>query len=312
MNPHALFFRSSRNVRYCPVCTSFFLAILALVFGWPHPVSAQTLGDMLESTAGNLSPLATLFDALAYIAGGVLIGQGLLQLKNHFENPGNNPVAQSMAKMAGGSALMALPFVASTLVATLHLGAGDSTIDGVSSTGGPGLDGMVANFVSNIEGPLIDLLSITAILMGIFLIIRGLIKGAKYGTDPRSSSVPNIATHLVIGSILIVAGQSLSTMVATLFGDSTLGDSSTVLAWAQSLDTSGTFGTAVTAALTFFQLIGMIAFVRGWYIVKNAVEGTGQATVAQGFTHIIGGVLAINIYSFLEIMDQTFGTNFLT
>jgi hypothetical protein len=56
----------------------------------------------------------------------------------------------------------------------------------------------------------------------------------------------------------------------------------------------------------------MIAFVRGWLIIKNAVEGAGQATVAQGFTHIVGGVLAINIYSFLEIMDQTFGTNFLT
>ncbi len=48
-----------------------------------------------------------------------------------------------------------------------------------------------------------------------------------------------------------------------------------------------------------------------WALVKNAIEGAGQATVVQGFTHIVGGVLAINIYTFLEIIDQTFGTNFL-
>jgi hypothetical protein len=55
----------------------------------------------------------------------------------------------------------------------------------------------------------------------------------------------------------------------------------------------------------------MIAFVRGWLILKRASEGSGQATMAQGFTHLFGGVLAMNIFGFLEIMDSTFGTNFL-
>ncbi len=288
------------------------LAVLTIAMGWPQDAYAQTLGDMFENTFDNLTPLVILMDALAYIAGGIIIGQGILHLKGHFDNAGNHPVAQGIARLAAGACLMALPTAAQTLVTTLHLGSSESFIGTADGIDGVGLDAMVANFVSNVEGPLVDLLSVTAVLMGIFMLIRGFMKGAKYGTDPRSNSVPNIATHLIIGSILVVAGQSLSTVMASVFGDGLVESSSNILAWAESIDTTGSFGTAVTAALTFFQLIGLIAFIRGWYIVKNAVEGAGQATMAQGFTHIIGGVLAINIYAFLEIMDQTFGTGFLS
>jgi hypothetical protein len=72
------------------------------------------------------------------------------------------------------------------------------------------------------------------------------------------------------------------------------------------------FSNAIEAALTFFQLIGMIAFVRGWMIMKSASEGTGNATMAQGITHIIGGVCALNIFQFLHVFDYTFGTNLLS
>ena len=116
----------------------------------------------------------------------------------------------------------------------------------------------------------------------------------------------------------MVAGQSAGNVLFTLFGVGTSDvidyatNESRVMSWnAVSVFGSTPFATAIAAALTFFQLIGILAFVRGLYIVKNAVEGTGQATMAQGFTHIIGGVLAINIYTFLEVMDSTFGTGFL-
>jgi len=158
--------------------------------------------------------------------------------------------------------------------------------------------------------------------MGVLFIIRGLLKGAKYGSDPRASSTPHILAYLIIGAILIVAGQGAGSLTLSMFGmgtsdaiDCADGVSCTtnvgrVLGWNASLG-NVKFATAVAAALTFFQLIGILAFIRGLYIVKNAVEGTGQATVVQGFTHIVGGVLAINIYTILEVIDQTFGTNLL-
>ena len=54
-------------------------------------VCRQTLGDMMCSVFENLGPLITLMDGLAYVAGGVLMGQGVLHIKSHTENPDKQP-----------------------------------------------------------------------------------------------------------------------------------------------------------------------------------------------------------------------------
>jgi hypothetical protein len=93
----------------------------------------------------------------------------------------------------------------------------------------------------------------------------------------------------------------------------TVSDDTSVLKWTLNGQAMGAqFQTAVNAALSFVQIIGFIAFVRGWMIMKKVVEGGGNVSMAQGMTHIIGGVLAVNIAPFLKIMDTTFGTNLLT
>jgi len=104
-------------------------------------------------------------------------------------------------------------------------------------------------------------------------------------------------------------------VTASVFGGSV--SDAAVLNWGSTVTSglggaSAQFQTAVNAALSFFQIIGFIAFVRGWMVLKKVVEGGGNVTMAQGITHIVGGVLAINIAPFLKIMDTTFGTNLLS
>jgi hypothetical protein len=167
--------------------------------------------------------------------------------------------------------------------------------------------------VYNIKSPMIFMLSVLSILIGIFMVIRGLLKASKFGQDAKSS-VPSIISNLVIGTVLYTVGTSLNEIMASVFGDSSIwGPGVVVSAIAYDFGANTQpFQSAVYAALTFFQLVGFIAFIRGWMIIRDAVEGAhGQKTVAQGLTHIIGGVLAVNIYRFLDVMDNTFGTGFL-
>jgi len=220
---------------------------------------------------------------------------------------------------------MTLPFIAQSLINTLLVpqgaGGGGVCVPGggpVQIGPGIGLDVLVTDLVDNISMPFISLISITAYIMCILFILRGLLRGAKYGSDPRASSTPHIMAYLIIGALLIVAGETAGDVIFSLFGNPVSDainyqiNTARVMGWRSVADLGDVnFATVIAAALTFFQLIGILAFVRGLYIVKNAVEGAGQATMAQGFTHIIGGVLAINIYSILEIFDQTFGTNLL-
>jgi intracellular multiplication protein IcmC len=65
---------------------------------------------------------------------------------------------------------------------------------------------------------------------------------------------------------------------------------------------------AITGLISF---IGLLSFVRGWLIlVKHTEQPGGQATLGKALTHIIGGLLAINILGVADIIWNTFGFKF--
>ena len=305
-------------------------AALALILV-PAVAEAQTLGSMMCSISANIGPLEPLMDGIAYIAGAILIGSGLFQIVKH--NDGRfhheHPLHRPIAHMIGGAALLALPSFLGWAIASLFgyslnadFSNGLSGCDPNPAHIDPdhglmtnvGLDGLMMNLVNNIKSPMVFMLSCLSILIGVFLVIRGLVKGAKFGTDPRVHSVPNILANIIIGTIVYTIGMSMNTVMATVFGSDTITGPGTVLNTIAYDFGDGTvpFQQAVYAALSFFQMIGMIAFIRGWLILKDAVEGQGQKTISQGLTHILGGVLSVNIYGFLQVLDTTFGTGFLS
>lgn len=300
-----------------------FLSAFAILFFEPHLAFATgttTLGQVLCSVVNNMGPLINFFDMLAYTAGVFVCATGIHSLARHAEAPGQTPLPQGIYRLVGGACLLSLPSVASMVIETLFTDPGSNGLTACT----PGkvdplaasatLDVIMTNFVSNIQGPLINLLSVICEVLGVYLIYQGLLKSSRYGTDPRANSPTTIISSLTFGAIFMVIGQSLDTIMLSVFGDSSIHTFSS-LKWTSLSSMGGDttqFQNAIKAALTFFQLVGFISFVRGFNVLRNAVEGKGQATVGQGLTHIIGGVLAINIYYFMQIMDQTFGTNFVT
>lgn len=295
-----------------------FVAIAALFLS--QPAFALTLGEVMCNSTHNFTPVTKIITGLAYIAGAIAIGRGLLMLATITESREtklHNPIMH----LVGGAAMLAFPATMNLILHSIFNisgGGGISACTGdlpSSASSGIGLDGLMINLIGNIKDPMTFMLSAIAIVIGAFLVLRGLMKASKYGLDPKSNSVANILANLVIGAVLFAVGTSLGVLLNTMFGDSNI-QSYNILSWSNLLSTTGVdttqFQVAIYAALTFFQLIGFIAFIRGFLILKNAIEGSGQATMAQGLTHILGGVCAINIYYFLQVMDNTFGTGFLS
>lgn len=277
------------------------------------------MGDMFCNMQFELGGAEDLLSAVAYISGIAFLGQGVQMLIRYHDNPQSTPLHHPLTRIGGGSALIAAPSVATAIVDSLFAvnGGGGLLVcvpgQPTPTQNGTGLDTLVTNLILNIKDPLTFFISVIAILIGTYMIVHGLIKASKYGIDPREHSVGKIVANLLVGAILLVVGQSSDTLMNTLFGFGGPVDSSVVTQWAivQQLNAGTQFVTAIQAAILFFELIGMIAFVRGWMIIKKAAEGSGQATMAQGITHVFGGVLAMNLFGFLEVMDATFGTNFL-
>ena len=101
--------------------------------------------------------------------------------------------------------------------------------------------------------------------------LRGLLKLSKFGVDPNAYSLPKILANMVVGGIIFTIGSSASIMMNTVFGTASITASSDVMGWAILSSTTTANKQAVAAALMFVQIIGMISFLRGWYIVKGSV-----------------------------------------
>ncbi|MGE3622733.1 MAG: hypothetical protein AB7H77_02500 [Bdellovibrionales bacterium] len=80
------------------------------------------LGEAATNITGFLGPVAPLISGLFWLGGAVLMGAGALKLKEHAENPGNNPLRQGISRIAVGAALLTIPFFAQFAVNTLSAG----------------------------------------------------------------------------------------------------------------------------------------------------------------------------------------------
>ena len=278
----------------------------------------DNLGEMFCSAFENTLPFGDLFVWVAYVCGAMAAMRGIYFLRAHSEDPRSVRLAVPLCYLGGAACLLSIPaFIAAIEETLYHLegneGMGECAAGAVSEA--EGLDEMLTSFIDNIKEPLLSLIAITAGLCGLYMIINGVLKASRHGTDPKAYSIQNILVSLGFGCILFTVGTSLQQMLASLFGEDEITES-TAISWATlgamiGEDVSQQFIDSVNAALTFVQLIGAISFVRGWLIMKKVMEGGGNVTLAQGLTHIIGGCLALNIYAFLLLMDATFGLNLL-
>lgn len=310
-----------------PVRAGHMLAfVLLLVAAAPGAMAAApaasdvTLGTVICNAGGNLPALITFITVIAYIIAAYFAVQMLATLVRHYSGANDAPMTKVVALGLVSGALAALPAlvvaIQNTMFGSVTGGNNQScAAGGVTAAKDIPLDKMMNNFVANIYDPMFLLLSIIAFTIGIFLIVKGMLKAAKTGTDPRVSAPHVIAAYLIVGGILASTAPMLDTMLQSLFASSAIDPVKNFdLKWAAAAAGTGSMDAANNAAravLGFVQIIGGIAFIRGFLVMKNAVEGSGQATVAAGLTHIIGGTMAINIVAMLKVIDKTFGTGLL-
>lgn len=288
-----------------------------------YAADASTLGAIVCNIKTNLVPYGDFIAAVAYAAGVMLIAQGAIKLKQNSENPNQAPATHAIMHLFAGAALLALPSIAvliqnsmvGTVSASGSIGCTPGAVKQITKDAGGGAD-LFKNLFLNISAPLQSLMSAMCLVIGAFLVTKGLMRAAKYGTDPRAASIQVILANLLVGAVLLSAGQLMDIVMQTVFGVTTSGITTfpginwSTISKAPSIGIDKA-NEVIKAVLVFVQVLGIIGFVRGWLIIKSAAEGTGQATIAQGVSFIIGGVMAVNIGGMAVILNKTFGLNIL-
>ena len=76
------------------------------------------------------------------------------------------------------------------------------------------------------------------------------------------------------------------------------------------MSSSAAFGGAMSGVLGFIQIIGYIAFGRGWLLINQYTSRPqGGDGLGRGITHLLGGVMAINVKVTVMMLVSTFAPN---
>jgi intracellular multiplication protein IcmC len=141
-------------------------------------------------------------------------------------------------------------------------------------------------------------------VIGFAFAMRGVYYLKQYG-EMRTMMASNTSLKtpiifFIVSGILIYMPSGFRVISRTVFGYSS------PLVYS---DVTAGMNPVVLGAITgLVSIIGLIAFIRGWLIMaKNAEHHGGPEGLGKALTHIVGGLLAMNILGVADIIWNTFG-----
>ncbi len=167
----------------------------------------------------------------------------------------------------------------------------------------PSLQALLYNF--SVSYPWLErLLFATSYMLGLGMLFRATYQLKIYG-ELRTM----MASHTNIGHqvALIVAGVCLTYLPSAIytFTYQLFGYTNPL----QYMGSSTQWHNSLTIVGLFVQFVGLLAFIRGWMILSNLGKQGGQPAFGKGMTHVIGGILAMNIWGTVRLFSSAFGWN---
>ena len=146
--------------------------------------------------------------------------------------------------------------------------------------------------------PFYPLVRVTSVLTG-FLIMGMALAGMRRAPEERRSALPHLAA-LIIGALLASFTTVVDALTMSVFATSAPHDMSSV-----SVGSAGGLEPMVRLAVTIVMLVGAYQVVKGFIMLKEAAFGARNFWSAT--THILGGVLCLNIRTFMLVLGSTVG-----
>lgn len=180
----------------------------------------------------------------------------------------------------------------------------------------------ILNNVSRIIVPLTTMVLIISYMSGVWMMINALTKLKKFGNMSMQAQPGELGGPLIklaVGAVLIYLPSSTDALTASLFGtaDSIFGSSgginyrnvgygSELLGYLPTDSFGQQWASMANTLVLYIQFVGFLSFVKGWFILsKSAGQSGQQGSAGKSFTHILGGIMAINFISMARIINNT-------
>jgi intracellular multiplication protein IcmC len=169
----------------------------------------------------------------------------------------------------------------------------------------------ILNNLANSLAPIERLITGGAYVMGCAFLFKAIYSLKVYGEArtmmSNNASIKEPVVYLMIGVILIYFPTSFEIFMQSSFGYQNVLQYAPVSSNNQALDTLFGNGSVVGRPLSMLiQVIGLVAFVRGWVLVaRSASQGQPPGGTGKGLIHVFGGILAINIVGTINMINNT-------
>lgn len=175
-----------------------------------------------------------------------------------------------------------------------------------------------ANILNNVANsmPAVEkLVTGSAYLIGLLFVFKAIATLKSYGETKTSmsshGSMKEPLIYLTSGAMLIYFPSAFKVLMQTSFGYENVLQYAPINSTNSAFDALFGSGSAIGEPLSIIiQVIGVIAFVRGWVLIARA-SGQGQQPggTGKGLMHVCGGILAMNIVGTIDMINNTlYGT----
>lgn len=144
-------------------------------------------------------------------------------------------------------------------------------------------------------------LKIAAYLFGAYLIVGSIMKMPQLA-DPQARVSPKTPIAMFLIGVALFTLMGMVDMVSTTMA---MGSGAGDVLLGQVSGGNGNMAAAITGVLTFIRMIGYIAFIRGWLMLNQSAQGK-DGMMTRAFTHIGGGIAAINVKTTVYMLAATF------
>lgn len=147
------------------------------------------------------------------------------------------------------------------------------------------------------------------VIVGVMFIILALFK-LKHLADFRNmmsgqQEVGKAIMMITLGVVFIWMPFMLEVFTVTIFGEG-------IGALQQHYPVAAGSNQYYVAFFRIMQVIGIISFVKGWFILSGMAKGQHQpGTFGKAMTHILAGVFLFHLKAFMSILEQTLGVPFV-
>lgn len=172
--------------------------------------------------------------------------------------------------------------------------------------------------LTSIVAPLTLMVLIISYVAGIFYIFKSISMMKKFGmmSQTQHGEFSGPMLQLVVGTALIFLPTLTDVSMASLFGETAsifsggsvdytqLGTGSTLLSYGANAGVEQQWANFANVLVLYIQFLGFLSFVKGWFLIAKVGSpgGAQQGGFAKGITHVIGGIVAVNIVGVFNIL----------